>query len=331
MNDPNMKLLDVAPDVPVEVPAYGKLPKTVHVFEQLEIDAINAALASGRPLLVRGLPGVGKSQLARAAAAELGRAFVSTVVDAQVETDDLKWSFDTVERLAQAQLQQAIGADAKTARKNLDAKNFLRPGPLWWAFDWGMAEDQAKKTAVPLPEHPAKWQQDHGCVLLIDEIDKADSSVPNGLLECLGAGVFHAPGGLSISRNKAQQPPLVVVTTNEERVLPDAFLRRCMVVQLELPADEKKLIERLVARGKAHVDVDAPPLAEDTLREAAKLLAEDRRRARGQNLCPPGQAEYLDLCRAIAAMAKGDATREAELLGRMRGFAYDKHPGADRT
>jgi len=319
-----MRTLDIPADTPQPVRPCGELPATTHLFEPEAIDAINAALAARRPLLVRGLPGVGKSQLARAAASALKRAFVSKVVDAQTRIDDLLWHFDTVERLAMAQLEGALGGDRAEAHCKLKVGNFLSPGPLWWTFDWASADDQAKRVGARRLEGPSKWKVAQGCVLLIDEIDKADSSVPNGLLECLGNGVFHAPGGLAVSRDLKAEPPLVIVTTNEERALPDAFLRRCLVLHLALPEDDDALVELLCKRGRAHHPESELP--EKTLKQAARLLGEDRTKALGRHLCPPGQAEYLDLCRALATLAPGDGDEQAKILVRLRKFVFDKHP-----
>lgn len=92
------------PGKPIELPRTGSLPGEWHVFEPRTVNAINAALAARRPLLVRGDPGVGKSQLARAAAQQLGRAFISFVVDSRTESRDLLYHFDAVQRLADAQI-----------------------------------------------------------------------------------------------------------------------------------------------------------------------------------------------------------------------------------
>jgi hypothetical protein len=95
-------------------------PHTIrHLFEPRDIDAVNASLAAGRPLLVRGEPGAGKSQLARAAAQGLGRAFVSKVIDARTEARDLLWTFDAVRRLADAQVLGAGGAKKETVEREL--------------------------------------------------------------------------------------------------------------------------------------------------------------------------------------------------------------------
>lgn len=246
----------------------------VHVFSQREIDAVNAALGAGRPLLVRGEPGIGKTQLAEAVAAHSGRVLLRFTVDARSESRDLLWHLDTVQRLADAQLLGAAGelvplackeavADAAPHRADgshqgihhllgglrdvLALENYLHPGPLWWAFDWGSAAIQADKVRV---SPPSLGKPSAGCVVLIDEIDKAESDLPNGLLEALGNRRF-TPWGRGVPVSAQDEPPLVIVTTNEERTLPDAFIRRCLVLHLTLPEARNEVVSCLVGRGAA--------------------------------------------------------------------------------
>ncbi len=122
-----MKYLEIVDGDRLELPAQGALPATVHVFDAESVDAVNAALAAGRPLLVRGEPGTGKSQLARAAAGGLGRPLVSTVIEARTEARDLLWSFDTVARLAEAQVQGALAGRDEAATRRA-----LRRCGRWW-------------------------------------------------------------------------------------------------------------------------------------------------------------------------------------------------------
>jgi MoxR-like ATPase len=254
-------------------------------MQQREIDAINTAITAGRPLLIRGEPGVGKSQLARAAAREMKRAYIKHVIDSHSESRDLMWTFDAVKRLADAQLAGALREDIEKARGDLDEENYLHPGPLWWAFNWTTAEDQRRKVKGRRPSNPDGGDPNRGCVLLIDEIDKAESEVPNGLLDALGAREF-TPFGRSDPIELAGTSPLVVITSNDERALPDAFLRRCVILHLELPVEEQPFIDRLMERGHAHFDA----IPEGVLRQAAEMLFADRQAAIKAQIMPrPGR------------------------------------------
>ncbi|MEJ2229374.1 MAG: AAA family ATPase, partial [Alphaproteobacteria bacterium] len=203
------------------------VPEQVHVFAKLEIQAVNTALAANRPLLLKGEPGVGKSQLAYAAAKALGRAIVAKTIDANTEAHHLLWHFDAVARLAEAQVQGALLGGCADCReeikKNIDANlaldKFVYPQALWWALNWENAARQAEKANIDPPVQHKGYAPQKGVVALIDEIDKADSHVPNGLLEALGAGSFK-PFGLSERVVSDGRSPLIVITTNDERRLP---------------------------------------------------------------------------------------------------------------
>ena len=316
-----MTWLDL-PDGPITLPKIGEVPETHHVFTQDDVDAVNTALAAGRPLLVRGEPGTGKSQLARAVAHRLGRAFVSMTLDARTEPADLLWTLDAVRRLAEAQVAGAAKISGEALDQRLAESCFAIPGPLWWAFRWESASQlqEANKATTSGPVQASGAAAENGVVVLIDEIDKADSSVPNGLLESLGQGRFLGPDGIEIV---ATPPlPLVIVTTNEERALPSAFLRRCLVHQLRLPTDPEVLKVWLKNRGRAHF---GEALSEGVLHKAAKMLTEDRKTCLQRGVSPPGGAEYLDILRAVSQLAEDDAERES-LLDRIGKFALDKHP-----
>ncbi|HND55685.1 MAG TPA: MoxR family ATPase, partial [Pirellulaceae bacterium] len=222
----------------VSLPAQGGIERRVHLFDPDSRNAILAAIGAARPLLVRGEPGVGKTQLAEAAAVALQRRLLTTVVDSRTEPRDLLYSFDAVARLAEAQLCGAAPKSSETdlhaARELLTPKRFLTPGPLWWAFDWKSARDQAELSGAPRPYSDEQWEAASGTVLLIDEIDKAETDVPNGLLEALGSRQFTPPFDHQPVAQTGECP-LVVITTNEERALPDPFLRRCVVLDLKPP------------------------------------------------------------------------------------------------
>lgn len=313
-------MLMINPSMSIEFEDLELGETVTHIFEEDAIEAVNTALAAGRPLLVRGEPGTGKSQLGQAVAAQMKRAFVSIVVDAHTEARDLKYRFDAVARLACAQLLGARRIEDGQAEPSdedpLAEENFLSPGPLWWAFNWDSGTTQAGRARRAPPRQLEGSSPRNGVVLLIDEIDKADSSLPNGLLEALGRGVFDTPVG-PVAR---QGQPLVIVTTNAERDVPDAFLRRCIVLQLALPTDRDELVQWLVDRGKAHFR-DA---LGDVYEDAAALLVDDREHYQGRGLSAPGQAEYLDLLRAL--YRRRNFASPADLLLKIKKFVFNKHP-----
>lgn len=310
--------IDLAKVGPVHLEALGGLTQSVHVIDKKSIDALNAALAARRPLLVRGEPGTGKSQLARAAAVLLERNFVAHAVDARTETRDLLYTVDAVARLAAAQLMGAMHKTDADTEKRVHVSRFITPGPIWWAFQGKTAAAQAKIVEKGAPQG---WKEGRASVVLIDEIDKADSSVPNGLLDALGHGRFDVVGCPPVEMNAAQAP-LLVLTTNEERAMPDAFLRRCFVLHLRLPDNENELVEMLVIRGRAHF----PHCADSVLRQAAKQLAHDRIEHKKHDLVPPGLAEYVDLLRAVTELRPKDEQAQLKLLGDIAQFTFRKHP-----
>ncbi len=269
--------------------ATGAWSDTVHRFEPEQVHALIAALAAGRPLLVRGEPGVGKSQLARAAAAVLGRRFISAVVQPDSEYSDLLWSIDYTRRLADAQLAGHTG----NADRIQVMGNYVGAGPIWWAFAWKQAADQYRRCPhnyCPPDDPKAPDPLTAGVVLLIDEVDKADISLANGLLEVLGNGAFAVPP-MDLTVTPRGQPPLVVLTSNDIRELPAALVRRCVVLELKLPKD---LEEYMVKIGQAH----QPGMDPRVLRESARQVIGDRKECRE----PPrtGLAEYLDLLQALS-------------------------------
>lgn len=328
------------------LPEREGVAKQVHIFNKDTVRAVYTAFAARRPLLVRGEPGMGKSQLARAVAQKLQRPFVPFVVDSGTESHDLMWSYDAVRRLADAQLLStvrhslpSVGKDGndcdtewKLLRQRLDAElavsKYVSPGPLWWAFSWKGAERQSELsgTRVRVPDQGAAIE--NGCVLLIDEIDKAETDVPNGLLEALGDGQF-VPFGSSQPVSITGKAPLVVITSNEERTLPNAFVRRCVVLSLELPdTTTEELTAHLVDRGVAHFPELADAKGREVLLEAAKQLDADRQAAKRNHTKPyPGQAEYLDLVRALVELGSTNAER-CQLVADLKKFVFQKFPKA---
>ncbi len=306
----------------VELDALDKGLEQVHLFDDDSIAAVNAAIAARRPLLVRGEPGTGKTQLARAAAKKLGWAFIPATVDARTEASELFYTVDAVTRLGKAQAVAALGVKtASEVEGLLNEKNYVIPGELWWAFNWQSAQEQADLAKSETMALPDKGDPDEGRVLLIDEIDKADADLPNSLLEAFGAWQFR-PKGFEGSVLREEKPILVIITTNEERALPDAFVRRCLV--LHLAFEENNLVDFFVKRGKVHF----PKMTLPILKYAAEQVEKDRKRWRSEHpgVPAPGLAEYLDLLRAVHDLSDGKAEKQKGLLDDIKHFALDKHP-----
>lgn len=312
--------------------------KVHHLFEPKVITAINAAIAVNRPLLIWGETGIGKSQLAKAVAKELKRVFIPYVCDVHTESRDLLWHFDAVSRLAEAQIQGSLSQEERDKRYQdqesdpLAIEKFIVPQALWWALNWDSAEKMSNKT---LPKIDEGCSKDNGTVVLIDEIDKVNADVPNGLLEALGNGRFHPQGMEAIEADKGATPPLVIVATNGERNLPDAFIRRCLSLHLDFPSSEEEQRDFLIKRGKENF----PTFADETieteqgatislLEQAANFLIADRKAAKAQHLYPLcGQAEFFDLLRGIKSLHEQGYGEPTDLINELHPYIYNKLRG----
>ena len=291
----------------LELAATDRFAAAGHWWSQPEIDALILAWAARRPLLVRGEAGSGKSQIARAAAAceSLGPLLVE-VIHPRFEALDLLYQVDVVARLADAQVENALD------RTNV---KYVKHGRLWQAMD---------KTA---PDKPTP-------VLLIDEIDKADADVPNALLDVLGNRSFTVPPleDKTISAEGGRLP-LVVITTNEERELPAAFVRRCVVLNLKPPENPNEFIDWLIERGGVHRHLD---VENEACNEAARQVYQDRVDAVRQGYPPVGLAEYIDLLTALHELTRGvppanRAAKQLEWLRRIGVYALVKNAGQRQT
>ncbi len=191
--------------------------------------AVNAALALERPLLIKGEPGTGKTLLAEEVAKSLGRPLYQWHVKSTTKAQQGLYEYDAVSRLRDSQL-----GDARVA----DIGNYINRGVLWEAFDSELA-----------------------AVVLIDEIDKADIEFPNDLLRELDRMEFYVYETHQTIR--ATKRPLVVITSNNEKELPDAFLRRCFFHYIRFP--DRETMERIV-------DVHYPGLKKSLLREALEVF-----------------------------------------------------------
>jgi len=173
--------------------------------------AVNAAVTLERPLLVKGEPGTGKTELARQVSDALGLRMIEWNIKSTTRAQQGLYEYDAVNRLRDSQL-----GDERVH----DVANYIRKGKLWQAFE-----------------------ADEKVVLLIDEIDKADIEFPNDLLQELDKMEFYVyETGETI---RARQRPIVIITSNNEKELPDAFLRRCFFHYIQFPEMEtlKQIVE----------------------------------------------------------------------------------------
>lgn len=282
----------------------GVLP---YVFDDSIAIAVDVALATDRPLLVSGDPGCGKSRLAEAVAAVQGWSLIAKTVTSRTRLETLTAEVDQLRRLNDAQAR-----DAKS-RLRPDAF-YLNPGAFWWAFDpdtarrRGMSPEDAKQHGAEL-SHPgtervADRAEDQGAVLLIDEIDKAEPDLPNDLLEPLDRRRFDLPDGFRARRPGGEDSDtvaapeglnlLTVITTNGERELPQAFLRRCVRLELKLPKEDDERAAWLRDIALYHF----PGGDTDRVAAIAQRLIHFQKRAGELQRRLPGTAELLDAVRA---------------------------------
>jgi MoxR-like ATPase len=231
--------------------------------------AVNAAVTLQRPLLVKGEPGTGKTELARQVAGALGMPLIEWHVKSTTKAQQGLYEYDAVSRLRDSQLGDA--------RVN-EVRNYIRKGKIWQAF-----------------EAPGR------VVLLIDEIDKADIEFPNDLLQELDRMEFHVyETGETV---RALHRPVVIITSNNEKDLPDAFLRRCFFHYIRFP-DEATL--------RAIVQVHFPGIKEALLATALTRFFELRETPGLKK--KPSTSEVLDWLRLLLAEDLGpeDLQRDAK-------------------
>lgn len=303
--------------------------------------AIDVALVTGRPLLLRGKPGSGKSSLAAYVARNLGWRYYEHVVTARTRARDLLWIFDVVRRLTDAQTRRPGDPD-------LNDFDYVEPGVLWWVFNRELAGRRGSPEDRP-PRRPAEEPNEalnrgraaDRAVVLLDEIDKADPDVPNDLLVPLGSLRFRVEETGTLVQRPLPTPEepdphlsrlLVILTTNEERELPDAFLRRCVVHELKPPSGEK-----LVEIAKLHFGGEKAMLSQEdqSLCEAvARRIDELRGQAATLGIRQPSTAEFLDAvraCRSLKIRPDSEAWKHVEglVLRKLTVLAEDLPGGLD--
>lgn len=223
--------------------------------EDLQV-AVNAAITLQRPLLIKGEPGTGKTMLAEELAAALGKPLIQWHIKSTTKAHQGLYEYDAVSRLRDSQL----GDD-----RVHDIKNYIKKGKLWEAFT---AEEQV--------------------VLLIDEIDKADIEFPNDLLLEIDRMEFFVYE--TQERIQARHRPIVIITSNNEKDLPDAFLRRCFFHYINFPDQETM---------QAIVDVHYPEISKNLVRDALEIFF-DVRKVPGMKK-KPSTSELIDWLKLLMA------------------------------
>ncbi len=218
--------------------------------------AVDAALALQRPLLVKGEPGTGKTMLAEEVAKYLERPLLQWHIKSTTKAQQGLYEYDAVSRLRDSQL----GDD-----RVHDIANYIRPGVLWQAFE---------------SERPS--------VVLIDEIDKADIEFPNDLLRELDQMEFYV---YETARTiKAKHRPLVIITSNNEKDLPDAFLRRCFFHYIEFP--DEQTLQQIVAVHYPNIDKELVSSAMQRFFELREIPGLKKK---------PSTSEFLDWLALLSA------------------------------
>ncbi|CAN5798416.1 MoxR family ATPase [soil metagenome] len=246
--------------------------------------AVNCALALERPLLVKGEPGTGKTLLAEAIAESVGSPLIHWPVKSTTRAQDGLYVYDTVQRLYDARFGDG---DVK------DIRRYIKLGPLGRAF-------AASGDAPPIYFQEAKGRR----VILIDEVDKADIEFPNDLLHELDRMRFSVleTGDEVVAKER----PIVIITSNNEKELPDAFLRRCVFHFIDFP--DQELMKRIVR-------VHHPKIDQELIDQAVVKFYELREIPRLRK--KPSTSELVDWIAVLqrAGVGKDRFVRELPFLG----------------
>ena len=251
---------------------YGFRGTEEYIIDDDLMLTINIAIKMNKPLLVKGEPGTGKTSLAEAVAQALGKKLIVWSIKSTTKAQDGLYQYDVVRRLYDSELGNK-GVD--------DVKRYIKPGKIGEAFT-----------------------SDEQCVLLIDEIDKADLEFPNDLLWELDRMEFYIPETDETIR--AKNPPIVIITSNAEKELPDAFLRRCAFHFIDFP--DRELMRDIVL---AHY----PDIEEKLMEQAIEAFFYVRDYFELKK--KPGTSELLDWISALklSGLPVDDLRRDLPLTG----------------
>ncbi|RLJ18340.1 ATPase [bacterium endosymbiont of Escarpia laminata] len=266
-----------------------------YLFSEDIAIAVDVAFATGRPLLVSGKPGSGKSRLAEAVAALKKWHFLSKTMTSRTRLEELTVELDHLRRLHDAHSGNG-GQNGKNSAMKPDWA-YHNPGIFWWALNHEsakyrgvgrQAEAETMGLTIDFPGTFRKQENNaHHTVLLIDEIDKAEPDLPNDLLEPLDRKTFGLPDGSKIMA-KDGVSILTIITTNGERELPQAFLRRCVSLKLEEP--KKRDLIRIARKHYPNAD-------EARITAIAEKMETFRGEAKKSFRRPPSTSEFLDAVR----------------------------------
>lgn len=269
---PRSKRIEIAEldPIPAADPPTKAVTPTPYLLGQDVAEAVNIAITLGRPLLLQGDPGCGKTQLAHAVAYRLGLPLETAYVKSTGRAQDLLYTFDAVSRLYEAQLGDAAPRNEKGEARSLDPRNYVRYGPFGRAI--------------------VRAGLGRRSVVLIDEIDKADLDFPNDLLreiERLEFDISETGQQFGAPTDRPELRPIIFVTNNEEKALPPAFLRRCIFAELRFPDDDAFLARVLAAHSVAD-----RKLGKEVVRAVVDVRRLDLSRK-------PGISELLDWARIL--------------------------------